>query len=178
MKRWFPLCVLSFACVAAASAATVQEVYAAGVRASLSGDDVQARKLFVQVLAADPGNKAAAANIRRIDMAAAKTGGGLKQRVDAITVAKVNFSDTSLTAVLDYLPKLATEEPGAPPLNIVRMFPKEYGDQKKITLQLSGVPMSTLLEYIAQLGGVKVSYEKAAVVVKLPDTVQPAPAAQ
>jgi hypothetical protein len=57
------------------------------------------------------------------------------------------------------------------------MFPKEYGDTKKITLQLSGVPMSSVLDYVAQLGGVTVSYEKAAVVLKLAESAK-TPAAQ
>ncbi|MGH8047487.1 MAG: hypothetical protein ACREKL_09595 [Chthoniobacterales bacterium] len=172
MKRWFPLVVLCVTCAAIAHGATVQEVYAAGVRASIAGDEVTARKLFMQVLAADPENKAAAANLRRMDLAAS-TKGTLKSRVEALTIPKVDFKDASLSAVLDYLPKLAAKQPGGAAINIVQMFPKEYGEEKKITLQLTNVPMSSLLDYVAELGGVKVTYDKAAVVIKMPDAVKP-----
>jgi hypothetical protein len=109
--------------------------------------------------------------IRNLNVAEAKKG-DMKSRVEAINVPKVDFKEASLTSVLDYLPKLGAQQPGATPINIVRMFPKEYGDAKKITLQLSSVPMSSVLEYVAELGGVTVSYEKAAVVIKLPETVK------
>lgn len=169
MKRWFPLCVLFFACAVIANGATVQDLYTAGMRASLAGDDTTARKLFVQVLAADPGNRGAAAMIKRIDLAST-TGEGLKARVEKMNVSKVDFTDASLTSVLDYLPKLAAQQSGAAPLNIVRMFPKEYGDEKKITLQLSGVPMATVLDYVAQLGGLTVKYDRSAVVIRQAET--------
>ncbi len=171
MKRWLPLLVPILASAAIAQAETVQEIYARGVRASIGGDNATARQLFLQVLAADPDNKAAAANIRRIDLATA-TKGDLKSRMAAIIVPKIDFKEASLTSVLDYLPKLAAQQPGAPPLNIVRMFPKEYGDTKSITLQLSNVPMTDALDYIAQLGGVTVTYEKAAVVIRQPEAAK------
>ncbi len=175
MKRWLPLLVPMLLCVATLSAETVQEVYARGMRASLGGDNATAKNLLLQVLAADPGNRAAAANLRRIEMAAASQG-GLKSRTEALIVPKVDFHDASLTSVLDYLPTLAAQQKGS--LNIVRMFPKEYGDEKKITLQLASVPMSSVLEYVAHLGGVTVEYQKSAVVVKAQTEAKATPAAQ
>ena len=178
MKRRFPLLVLAIACAGTLFAETVQEVYARGVRASLSGDDAAAKQLFLQVLAADPSNKAAAANLRRIELATAKSG-DLKSRTEALTVSKIDFRDASLNSVLDYLPKLAAQDSGGKTnLNIVRMFPKDYGDEKKITLQLASVPMSSVLDYIAELGGLSLAYEKAAVVVKMKDAAAPAQATQ
>ena len=178
MKRWFPLLVLLLASAATLSAETVQEIYARGVRASIGGDDATARQLFQQVLAADPNNKAAAISLRRLEMASASQG-TLKTRTEALIISKVDFHEASLTSVLDYLPKLATQDSGGKvALNIVRMFPKEYGDEKKITLQLASVPMSNVLEYIGQLGGLTVEYQKAAIVLKLQEAPKPAPAAQ
>lgn len=175
MKRGFPLFVLTLMCAATLSAETVQEIYARGVRASISGDDATARQLFQQVLAADPNNKAAAISLRRLEMAAASKG-DLKSRTEAMIIPKVDFHDASLNSILDYLPKLAAQQKGT--LNIVRMFPKEYGDEKKITIQLASVPMSSVLEYIAELGGVTVEYDKSAVVLKQPDAAKSTPAAQ
>jgi hypothetical protein len=175
MKRWFPFLVLMLACAATLSAETVQEIYARGVRASIGGDNAAARELFLQVLAADPNNKAAAASLRRIEMATASKG-DLKSRTEAVIVPKVDFHEASLNAVLDYLPKLAAQQKAT--LNIVRLFPKSYGDEKKITLQLASVPMSSVLEYVGELGGVTVEYQKSAIVLKLRDATKAAPAAQ
>jgi hypothetical protein len=160
MKRWFPLIVAGLLCVPIARGETVQEIYAQGVRASIAGDTQTAKRLFQQVLAAEPGNTAAAANLRRIEMTMVSKG-NLKSRAESTNVPKIDFKEASLTSVLDYLPKLAAGQS----LNIVRMFPKEYGDEKKITLQLTNVPMSSVLEYIAQLGGLTLAYDKSAIVL-------------
>jgi hypothetical protein len=167
MKRWFPFLVLLIASVASLNAETVQEVYARGVRASIGGDNETAKQLFLRVLAADPNNKAAAANLRLIELSAAKNT-DLKKRTEALMVPKVDFRDASLNSVLDYLPKVAEQQKGS--LNIVRLFPKPYGDEKHITLQLTNMPMSSLLDYIAAAGGLKVTYEKAAIILKLQDS--------
>ena len=167
MKRWLPLLVLPLCGLLPIHGATVQEVYEQAVRASLSGDTARARELFLEVLAADPQNKPAAAYLRRIEMATAKQG-NLKSRAEAMNIPEVDFKDASLTSVIDFLPKLAAEQ--GVTMNVVRLFPPDYGDQKKITLQLSGVPMASVIEYVSQLGGVTASYEKSAVVFRMPES--------
>ena len=173
MKRWIPLLVAALSSISALHSATVQEVYAQGVRAYSTGNTALAKQLFGRVLAADPENKSAAAYLRT--MAANPVPVDLKSKADALMVSKVDFKDASLTAVLDYLPKLATKESGGGmALNVVRAFPKEYGDEKHITLQLSNVPMSSVLEYIAQIGGLTVKYEKVAIVLRPAEGAAPA----
>lgn len=165
MRRWFPLGVF-LASLSALPAETAQEIFARGSAALLAGDHSRAQQAFLQVLEIEPGNKAALANLQRIEVATLAQR-KMKSQIEKVIVPKVDFRDAALTSVLDYLPKFAATHPSQAPLNIVRLFPKEYGDSKLITLQLVNVPLTDLLDYVAQLGGVTVQYEKAAVVVKL-----------
>jgi len=171
MKSWFPLFVLALASVVALHAETVQEVYARGVRAYIGGDTDMAKVLFAQVIAADPGNQSAAAYMRRIELLSASNA-DLKKRTEKLMVSKVDFHDASLNSVLDWLPKLAAQQKAT--LNIVRLFPKPYGDEKQITLQLTNIPMSNVLDYVSQLGGLKLDYQKNAIVLSMADKAEPA----
>lgn len=168
MKRCLPLIVVLICGAFSLSAETVQEVYARGVRAYIGGNNDAAKALFTEVLKADPRNVSAAAYLKRIN--ATKPAVDLRKQMESLVVSKVDFSDTSLTTVLDYLPKLAAKESGGKTtLNLVRMFPAEFGD-KLITLKLSGVPMSSVLDYVSQMAGLKVEYQTHAVVMALPKT--------
>lgn len=176
MKRCFPLIVLLVCGVASLSAETVQETYARGVRAYIGGNNDAAKVLFTEVLRADPKNASAAAYLKRIN--AAKPPADLRKQMESLVVSKIDFSDTSLSTVLDYLPKLAAKESGGKvALNLVRMFPAEIGE-KPITLKLNGAPMSSVLDYVSQMAGLKVEYQTHAVVLALPKTAaQAAPQA-
>ena len=171
MKRWFPLVVFLMVGASVTQAESVQEVYARGVRAYSGGNNEAAQKLFQEVLAADPGNAPAALYLRRIAAEKPKNI-DLRKQLEAIIVPKVEFRDASLSTVLDYLPKVVAEQSaGRVALNIVRMFPADYGREKLITLQLSGVPVTNVLDYVAQLANVKVEYQAHAVVISAPQTV-------
>lgn len=166
MNRWLPLVAAALACVATLHADTVQEVYARGMRAYMSGDLDSAKQMFEQVLAADPQNRPAAALLRRIEMQT-PAGDSLRKSVASITTPKVDFRDASLSSVLDYLTKLTSHlSNGKVTLNLVRMFSADYGQSTKITLQLSNVPMTDVLDYVANLGGLKVGYQTHAIVLE------------
>ncbi|HEY8901551.1 MAG TPA: hypothetical protein VIM61_14150 [Chthoniobacterales bacterium] len=171
MKRWFPLVVFLTVAASVAQAESVQQVYARGVRAYSGGNLEQAQKLFREVLAADPGNQPAALYLQRIAAEKPKNV-DLRKQMEGVIVPKIDFRDTSLTTVLDFLPKVVAEQTGGhATLNIVRMFSSDYGREKLITLQLSGVPVTSVLDYVAQLANVKVAYQAHAVVISAPQTV-------
>lgn len=162
MKRWLSLGLGVFLGVAGLRAAAAPEDYARAVRAYAAGDLETAETLFRQVVATDPGNTAANAFLARIAKQK-PPGGGLRARLEKLIVPKVDFRDASLGAVIDYLPKVAAEQKVA--LNLVRMFPADYGTEKKISLSLENVPMTSVLDYVAQLGGLKLEYQAHAVVL-------------
>ena len=76
---------------------------------------------------------------------------------------QVQFARIPEVVWIDYLPKVAAEQKVA--LNLVRMFPADYGTEKKISLSLENVPMTSVLDYVAQLGGLKLEYQAHAVVL-------------
>lgn len=165
MKRMFPLVVFVLVGAASLSAETTQEIYARGVRAYMGGNVEEAKILFEQVVAAQPGHRSATAYLKRIDIATPPEN-ALKKRVETTIVPKVDFNDASLSSVLDYLPKVAAQHaPDKGAVNIVRMFPMAFGDETKITLHLENVPLSSVLDYVASLGGVKLDYQPNAIVV-------------
>jgi hypothetical protein len=173
MKRWLPLVVFALAGVTMLPAETVQEVYARGVRAYSGGNIEVAKASFEAVVAADPRNESARAFLRRI-AATKPSGGGIRMQMQKLVVPKVDFHDASVSTILDYLPTLATQlSGGKASLNIVRMFPAEYGQEKKITLQLSSAPMASVLDYTAQLAGLKIDYQPHAVVFSRPESAAP-----
>jgi hypothetical protein len=168
MKLRFPLAVLCLvgATVLHAQQAT-QQVYARGMRAYMAGDIDTAKVCFAQVLAADPKNLPAAAMMRRIAMQQ-PAGADLRKQAESIVLPKVDFRDASLSSVLDYLRKDAAEQShGKAAINIVSLFPADYGRDKTITLQLSNVPLASVLDYVAQLGGLKLDYQAHAIVASL-----------
>lgn len=165
MKPLIPLVAVLIAGAGTLLADSVQETYTRGLRAYSGGNVEQAEAMFREVLAADPNHRGANACLKRIQATKAP-GSDLKKQVENTIVPSVDFKDASLSSVLDYLPTIAAENaPDQGPVNIVRLFPSEYGTDTKITLQLANVPLSSVLDYIAQLGGVKLDYQPNAIVV-------------
>jgi hypothetical protein len=169
MKIRFPLVILLLAgATALHSQQTVQQTYAQGMRAYMAGDIDTAKTCFAQVLEADPKNMPAQAMLKRIAIQQ-PPGANLRKQAETIVLPKIDFRDASLSSVLDYLPKAVAEQTkGKASVNIVRMFPEDYGRDKTITLQLSNVPLASVLDYIAQIGGLAVDYQAHAVVMSLP----------
>lgn len=179
MKIRFPLVILPLVCATVLHAQqTAQQTYAQGMRAYMAGDIDMAKACFAQVLEADPKNMPAQAMLKRIALRQ-PAGASLRKQAEAIVLPKVDFRDASLGSVLDYLPKAVAEQTkGKASVNIVRMFPEDYGRDKTITLQLSNVPLATVLDYIAQLGGLSVDYQAHAVVMRLPKETSANPPAR
>jgi len=126
-----------------------------------SGNLTEAKAMFEQVAVKEPKNRAVQNYLRLI---ATKQAGQvtMKKKLDAISIAKVDLRDSSAREAFDYIFQLLNRNapPGFHP-NMVWAVPENY--PKKITLSLESVPGSTVLEYAAQMAGLKVSYEEFAV---------------
>ncbi len=168
MKARFLLLALAVALMATASAETIQEIYARGVRAYIGGNADAAKALFTEVLATDPANKPAAAYLKRIQLEQS-AGANLEKQAASVIVPKVDFRDASLSSVLTYLAKVSREQSnGKVSLNIVALYPPAFGDQTRITLSLSNAPMSEVLKYVSEMAGTKLEYQQHAIVVSKP----------
>ncbi len=168
MKARFPLLAFALVLMASASADTVQEVYARGVRAYIGGDTETAKVLFSQVLTADPKNKPAASYLIRI-RSEERAGSAIEKETQALIVPSVDFREASLSSVLDYLVQVGkTASGGKVIMNIVRLYPTDFGDKTRITLSLSNAPMSEVLKYVSEMAGTKIEYQQHAIVVSKP----------
>lgn len=145
---------------------TAQEAYAQGMRAFSAGNVDEAKALIGQALELDPGHQGANAVMRRIEIDEQQRG-SLEKRLSTVIIESVDFKDTSLSAILEYLPKVVADA-GGPPLNIVRVFPTGFAETKKVDLTLSNVPLPELLRYLAQVSGIDLEYERHAIVVTAP----------
>ncbi len=86
-----------------------------------------------------------------------------QRALQQIIVPEVNIEGASLAEVLDYIRVKAEEGSGGrgAPSFIVRS--KEAGE-REITLKLKNVPLGEVLRYAGELGDVRFSYEKYAIV--------------
>lgn len=88
-----------------------------------------------------------------------------QRTLQQIIIPEVNIEGASLAEVLDYIRVKAAAGSGGrgAPSFVVRS--KEAGE-REITLKLKNVPLAEVLRYAGELGDVRFSYEKYAIVAK------------
>jgi len=107
--------------------------------------------------------------------ALAQSPSALRFQLDRLIIPTLNLQDASFDSAVDFIGQKTRDLSGGKvALNVVKAYPKPVGD-RTISLSLSGVPVSTALDYVAQLGGVTVDYEARAVVLRAPAAVPPPP---
>lgn len=154
--------------VAAAEPTGAQKLFAEAVRAVGSNDTEKAKALLVEALAVDPRHRQSALLLQRIRMQE-QAGGGLEERLSQIIIPELDVREASLGSVLDHLPRLATQHSKDQfTLNLVRVFTPEYANETRITLSLRQVPLTEVLRYVAQAGGLEMQYQPHAVVLSRP----------
>lgn len=131
------------------------------VKAYQAGHLAEAKAMFEQMAAKEPKNQAVQNYLRQI---AAKQVGQLamKKKLDAISIPRIDLRETSAREAFEFIFQLLNRNaPQGFHPNMVWTVPE--GFSKKITLALDNVPGSAVLEYAAQMAGLKVSYEEFAV---------------
>lgn len=131
------------------------------VKAYQAGNLEEAKAMFEQMAAKEPKNQAVQNYLRLI---AKKQAGQLamKKKLDGIVVSKVDLQDSSAHEAFAYIFQILNKNaPQGFHPNMVWVVPETHS--KKITLALENVPGSTVLEYAAQMAGLKISYEEFAV---------------
>jgi len=131
------------------------------VKAYQAGNLEEAKAMFEQMAAKEPKNQAVQNYLRLI---AKKQAGQLamKKKLDAIVVSKVDLQESSAHEAFTYIFQILNKNaPQGFHPNMVWVVPETHSG--KITLALENVPGSTVLEYAAQMGGLKISYEEFAV---------------
>lgn len=150
------------ASVMGADVKDINAVFQQGRAAFYKGDMETARALLTQVAAVSPNHfetKALLAQIKTY----AKTDGSLKKTYSGVTIPKVEFADVTLTEAVQALGLMSKNaSAGKVTPNLIIKDPEMA--KKMLTLSLSNIPLTDVIDYLARLAGGKAVYEKHAVV--------------
>ncbi len=156
----------AFLCAHLAAAAEPKDVatlFQQGRAAYYKGDFETARLLLTQVAALKPDHFETKALLASID-SQLKSGSSLRKTYGSVTIPKIDFTDVTVAEALQALSAMAKNVSGGKvtPNFIVRN--PDLG-RKPVTLNLTNIPLTDAIDYLAQLAGGKATYDRHAVVL-------------
>lgn len=134
-----------------------------------------AREKLAYVLSKSPDHIPTRAMMAQIEARLGPSNTMLRKSYEKIIIDKVEFADVTVEESIQAIRMLtqkATQNKVVP--NII--VKGEGIGEKVLSLNLSRVPLSEVLNYVAQLSGSRLVYDKNAVVFASPTTAPPAPA--
>jgi hypothetical protein len=163
------LLILSTMLTVTLAAQEIPALLSEAQRDYLRGDIAAAKEKFTLVQKADPNNRIAVSYLRRIAAEAGKGGVDeaqlLRKAMESTVIDKIEFRDATVSEALEFLvKKIAASSGGKVKVNIVQQL-TETEKSARVTLVLNNVPASEALKYVSSLASLKVTYEKAAIVV-------------
>lgn len=157
-------CVVPMTVAVSTAADDLNAVFQQGKAAYYKGDIALAKRLLTQVAAADPNHIETKAILARIKLEHADAGPGLKEKYGAVKLPKVDIQDATLAECLQALAIISRNASnGKVQPNLILKAQDKAG--MKVNLSLTDVPLSTAIEYVAELSGTKARWEKHAVVI-------------
>ena len=144
-------------------------LYQEGRAAFFSGQFEIAREKLALVLAKSPGHPQTRAMMAQIEQKIGADNTLLRKSYEKIVIEKFEVSDAELSEALQALKILAKNASGGKIIPNVIVRDAEIG-KKPITLNLSKIPLSEALRYLADLSGAHLSYDKTAVIFSKPGT--------
>ena len=120
--------------------------------------------------------EAIVASVKGESLGAVESASGLRERMKKIVLPEVDFDEASLAEIFDYLRRRTADlsEDGA--INFVVMPRVLHGGMEPIeetllTLRLSNVPLDSVLKYVAEFSGSRVTVDPHAVVISPAESV-------
>lgn len=163
VKRIIPL-LFSVVLALGSVSAQQSDVMAEAVRAYNTGDYVTAKSLFQSLLSLNPRNTAAKNYLTQITLKE-RSGPSMETRLKQITIAKVDFQETTPREAMTYVSQQVNKTiKDGKKLNIVWLVPADV-QAPPVTLNLHDAPANEVLRYIAEMAGLKLSYEEFALKV-------------
>ncbi len=153
--------------IARAADEPLHVLYQDGRAAFYAGQFDIAREKLAKVLAVNPNHTQSRAMMAQIEEKLGKDNVMLRKSYEKIIIDKIEFADVELSeAILAVRMKVkaVTQDKVIP--NIILKTP-EIG-KKTVSLNLSNMPLSEVLNYLAQVAGVRISYDTAAVLFTSP----------
>ncbi len=171
------LAVLCLASVALAASLDVQDLLTEGQLAYQKGDLAKAKAAFELVYKMDSRNTVAIGYLRRIkvDEASKPKGNDQEKQLAGVIIPQIQFKDATLGSALDYLKKAVDKQSGGrQAVNFVVQLPAEQVNTQTVTLNLTNIPFTEAVRYLADLANATIVYDKYAIMVK-PKAAAPAP---
>lgn len=176
------LAVLWLSSVAFAAAPELQALLTEGQVAYQKGDLAAAKSAFSMAYQIDPRNPVVIGYLKRIkvDEASKPKGNEQEKQLATLVIPQIQFRDATIGSALDYLKKVVERQSGGKQaVNFVVQLPAEQVNTQTVTLNLSNVPFTEAVRYLAELAKATIVYEKYAIIVKpKTDPAAPAPVAQ
>lgn len=151
------------ACAGSALAADdVNQIFQMGRAAYYKGDMETAYQLLKQVEARNPQHFETKALLAQIRSQMKPNTGSLKRTYEAVILPKVEFSEVTVEEAVEGLRALSKNASGGKVMpNIIIKDPAVAS--KSLSLNLRNVPLTEAIQYVASIGGAKVTYDKHAV---------------
>jgi hypothetical protein len=172
--------VLCIASVAFAASLDVQDFLTEGQLAYQKGDLAKAKSAFEMVYKMDSRNQVAIGYLRRIkvDEQNKPKGNDQEKQLAGLIIPQIQFRDATIGSAFDFLKKAVDKQSGGKQaVNFVMQLPAEQVNTQTVSLNLTNVPFTEAVRYLAELAGATIVYDKYAIMVK-PKSAAPAPVAQ
>jgi hypothetical protein len=155
-----------------------------GKAAYTKGDFQAAKEAFEMAYQLDSRNTVAIGYLKALkrDEATRPKSVPMERQLAGVMIPKIQFQDATLGSAVDYLKSTVKRQTNNQmSVNIVVQLPAEEMATKTVTLNLSNVPFTEALKYLASVANLDVSFDKYAIVMKpnaqYTKATAPAPAA-
>ena len=146
---------------------TLQVIYEEGRTAFYAGQFELAREKLSKVLQKNPSHPQTLAMMATIKQKIGDDNTALRHSYEKVILPKFEVTEVTLDESLQALRILARNaSKGTVVPNIIIKNP-ELG-KKQVSLSLTSVPLSEAINYLAQLAGAKLTYEKSGVIISSP----------
>ncbi len=150
-----------------AQAPTAASLYRQGQAAEKAGDPAAAQSFYEKALKTDPNNANARYSLGQLKIhgpeIAAK---GREERFGAVIVPIFQLNDAGLQEALDALGRIVEKESKEEiALNFIIEDPQQKLADRRITLDLKGMPAKAVMNHMMNQSGTKARYDEHAVVV-------------
>jgi hypothetical protein len=143
---------------------TLNQIYEEGKAAYYGGDLELATYLLRQVEAADPRHTQTKALLAQIKLAMPADGVSLKKKYSGVMLKEINIAEATLEECLQALSIMSRNaSDGKVQANFI-LTAKDRAEAK-VTLSMKQVPLPVAIDYVAQLSGTRVKWDKHAVVI-------------
>ena len=141
----------------------IENLFQMGRAAYYKGDLEQAQQLLTMVAAQNPRHQETRILLGDIRTKLKSTAGSsLKKKYEGVKLAKIEFTDVTLQEALDGLRALSKNASGGQVVpNFLVTDPKL--SEKKISITLTDMPLTTAIDYVARVTGTKATYDLHAV---------------